>query len=256
MVSVATSSLQSVGISEARGVQLVSLREQNAATLDRATRSNPDTSDNSSGTGTGGVAADKLGFSRELTPAQRKQVEELRRIDATVREHEAAHLRNGRGVVTSGASFSFTYGPDGKAYAVAGEVGIDTSPEQKPEANIDKGRAIQVAALAPRDPSPQDYRVASVGGQLESRGRSDLADQQVQERTEAAARSRAQREGQQQQGSERTDAVAVQAQRVGEAQNVEPTPPASRENDLTRQRIAASYQTVPKAVTSTVSLFA
>lgn len=250
MVSVATSTLQSTGISEARGAQLVSLREQNAATLNRTTRSNPDTSDSSR------VAADKTGSSRELTPAQRKQVEELRGIDAAVREHEAAHLRNGRGVVTSGASYSFTYGPDGKAYAVAGEVGIDTSPEHKPEANIDKGRAIQIAALAPRDPSSQDYQVASVGGQLESQGRSDLADQQVQERTEAAAKSRAQREGQQQQGSERTDAVAVQAQRVGEAQNVEPSPPASRENDLTRQRIAASYQTVPKAVTSTVSLFA
>lgn len=256
MVGLATSTLQSVGISEARGAQLVSLREQNAAALDWATGNHPDTTDRGSGTGSGGVAADKLGFSRELTPAQRKQVGELRRIDAQVREHEMAHLSAGRGVVTSGANYSFTYGPDGKSYAVAGEVGIDTSPASKPEATIDKGRAIQAAALAPRDPSPQDYRVASVGGRLESQGRRDLAEQQALERAEAAAKSRAQREGLQEQNTARDDAVAVQAQRVGEAQNVEPTPPASRENDLARQRIAASYQTVPKAVTGTLSLFA
>ncbi len=37
---------------------------------------------------------------------------------------------------------------------------------------------IQAAALAPRDPSSQDYRVASIGTQLEAQGRIDLAQQQ------------------------------------------------------------------------------
>ena len=65
-------------------------------------------------------------------------------------------------------------GPDGKQYAVAGEVGVDTSAEAKPQANIDKGQRIQAAALAPADPSPQDHRVAAAGAQLEARGRQEL----------------------------------------------------------------------------------
>jgi hypothetical protein len=158
--------------------------------------------------------------------------------------------------VTSGASFSYTYGPDGKAYAVAGEVGIDTAPERQPAANIDKGRAIQAAALAPRDPSPQDFRVASVGGQLESQGRSDLADQRALESAEAAAQTRSQRESQQQERVVRTEAVVSQAQRNGEAQNIEPPAPAATDNSIVRQRMASAYQTVPQDVASRISLFA
>jgi hypothetical protein len=262
MVSVVASSLQSVGISEARGAQLLSLREQNDATLKRnatasATNSeaNPDTIDRTRGTGTGGVTSDRIGFSRELSTEQRKLVERLRQIDAQVREHESAHLRNGSGVVTSGANFSYTYGPDGKAYAVGGEVGIDTSPERQAEANIDKGRAIQTAALAPRDPSPQDFRVAAVGGQLESRGRSDLAEQMALERAESAVKNRNQRESQQQERVSRTEAVAVQAQNTGESQNIEMRSSAT-ESVIARQRAVNAYQTVPKDVASRVSLFA
>ena len=129
-------------------------------------------------------ATDKRSAPAELTPEQERQVAELREIDRRVREHEAAHIRAGRGVVTSGANFTYTYGPDGKRYAVAGEVGIDTSPESKPQDNIDKGIRIQEAALAPKDPSSQDYKVAGVGGRLEAKGRSDLIEEQQRERTE------------------------------------------------------------------------
>lgn len=216
----------------------------------------PENSDRSRGTANGGTPSGNIGFSRELTPEQRKQVAELQRIDAQVRGHEAAHLRNGRGVVTSGASFSYTYGPDGKAYAVAGEVGIDTARERQPQANIDKGRAIQVAALAPRDPSPQDYRVAAAGGQLEAQGRSDLADQRALERAEAGAKSRAEREGRQQERVVRGDQTVQQARLDGDVQNVEPVSPAATENTIARQRVANAYQTVPKDVALKVSLFA
>jgi hypothetical protein len=125
--------------------------------------------------GLSGTAPLRSGAAQELTPEQQRQVARLKEIDRNVRAHEAAHMRAGRGVVTSGASYSYTYGPDGKAYAVGGEVGVDTSAEAKPQANIDKGQRIRAAAMAPSDPSPQDYRVASVGGQLEARGRADLA---------------------------------------------------------------------------------
>lgn len=118
----------------------------------------------------------------ELSPAAQRRVSELKRIDAEVRAHEQAHISAGRGVITSGPNYTYTYGPDGKRYAVAGEVGIDTSPEREPQANIDKGARIQAAALAPAEPSPQDYRVAAAGQQLETRGRTELLAEQREAR--------------------------------------------------------------------------
>lgn len=116
--------------------------------------------------------------SKELTPEQLREVERLKQIDREVRAHEQAHLSAGFGVVTSGPSYTYTYGPDKKQYATAGEVGIDTSAEKKPQANVDKGQRIQAAALAPAEPSPQDHRVAAIGRQLEIQGRADLAREQ------------------------------------------------------------------------------
>src|SRR5512147_909818 len=106
--------------------------------------------------GQSGTTSPRGGAVRELNPAEQRQVTRLKEIDQNVRAHEAAHMRAGHGVVTSGASYTYTYGPDGKAYAVGGEVGVDTSAEAKPQANIDKGQRIVAAALAPSDPSPQD----------------------------------------------------------------------------------------------------
>jgi hypothetical protein len=132
-------------------------------------------------------ATSPYGGAQGLTPEQQRQVAKLKEIDQAVHAHEAAHIRAGSGVVTGGPSYSYTYGPDGKAYAVGGEVGIDTSSERKPQANVDKGRRIVAAALAPSDPSPQDYRVASVGAQLEAQGRSEMAaERNAQDKVAAA----------------------------------------------------------------------
>lgn len=168
--------LNSVGISAAKGIDLVTKRDELAATLPRPGGSADQTTD-------AAASESKNTPSRtpELTPAQQRQVRELERTDRKVREHEQAHISAGRELITSGPNYTYTYGPDGKQYVVGGEVGIDTSPESEPEANIDKGQRIQITALAPSDPSPQDYRVASVGGQLESQGRSDLVREQLEQ---------------------------------------------------------------------------
>lgn len=184
-------SLNTVGISRAQGVELIAQREQLDATLPRESAASAAAKKPAED-----VAAKPRPKERpnELTPEERRVVAELQQIDRTVRAHEQAHLQAGRGVVTSGASFTYTYGPDGRQYAVAGEVGIDTSRERKPEANIDKGRRIQAAALAPKDPSPQDYRVASIGGQIEAQGHSDLVRQQRETQAIEAERGRQARE--------------------------------------------------------------
>ena len=149
--------LSAVGISAAKGIDLAMRREQIDASLPGDANGG---SRNRQSTASGKAHASAKA---ELTAAQQRQVEALKSADVRVRAHEQAHLAAGAGIVSSGASYTYTYGPDGRAYATAGEVGIDTSAEKKPQENIDKGRLIQAAALAPPDPSPQDRRVAAVG---------------------------------------------------------------------------------------------
>jgi hypothetical protein len=150
---------------------------------------------------------------QELTPRERQRVAELQQIDRAVRAHEAAHIAAGAGVVTGGADYSYTYGPDGRQYAVGGEVGIDTAPERDPADNVEKGIAIQNAALAPRDPSPQDYRVAGIGAQLESRGRGELARERADE-NEAAASAGADSGGEAQDPGDTRDAMRLRLDRT------------------------------------------
>lgn len=123
----------------------------------------------------------------ELSAEQQRQITELKATDLRVRNHEQAHISAGQGVVTTGAQYTYTTGPDGVRYAVAGEVGIDTSREQKPEANIDKGQRIQSAALAPADPSPQDRRVAAVAAKLVADGQGELNAQRQQQAAESTS---------------------------------------------------------------------
>ena len=102
-----------------------------------------------------------------LTTAEKNVVVELQAIDTKVRAHESAHIAAGGGVIRSGAVFSYEKAPDNKLYAVAGEVGIDTSEGSTPEETIQKMQTVRAAALAPSDPSPTDYQVASTASMFQ-----------------------------------------------------------------------------------------
>lgn len=118
----------------------------------------------------------------ELSEAEKRVVEELKSRDREVRAHEAAHLAAGSGLVRGGASYSYQTGPDGKRYAIGGEVSIDISPvKDDPRATILKMRKVRSAALAPADPSAQDRAAAAKASQIESRARMELQQQTVQE---------------------------------------------------------------------------
>ncbi len=102
--------------------------------------------------------------------SDKKRIEELKRIDAKVRAHEAAHIASGGHLVRGGANFKYTTGPDGKQYAVSGEVQIDISEvPDDPEATIRKMQQVRRAALAPSDPSPQDLAVAQTASAKEAK---------------------------------------------------------------------------------------
>lgn len=163
------SPLATVGFSAANTRQLAAVRDSIDNTVGSSRQRTPESDDAKTA-----ARRDKQAAETELSPQEQRRIAELKRIDAAVRAHEQAHIAVGRELITSGPNYEYTYGPDGKRYAVGGEVGIDTSPEREPEANIDKGQRIQDTALAPVDPSPQDYRVAATGKQLEDQGRRDL----------------------------------------------------------------------------------
>jgi hypothetical protein len=80
--------------------------------------------------------------------------------------------------VRGGARYQYQTGPDGKRYAVGGEVSIDASEANTPEATIRKAQTIRKAALAPAQPSAQDRAVAAKAAQMERQARAELAQEQ------------------------------------------------------------------------------
>ncbi|MCB1759467.1 MAG: hypothetical protein KDI68_06760 [Gammaproteobacteria bacterium] len=116
-----------------------------------------------------------------VTTAELREIDQLQARDRQVRAHEQAHLAAAAGIATSGASFSYRLGPDGKRYATAGEVGIDTAPVAgDPQATLLKAEQIRRAALAPADPSAQDQQVAAAAAQMAMRARAELQQQAAQ----------------------------------------------------------------------------
>lgn len=112
---------------------------------------------------------------RPLTEQEQAAIKQLAERDREVRAHEMAHLVAGSGLVTSGASYSYKVGPDGKRYAIGGEVGIDISPGRTPEETLRKAQQINAAALAPAEPSPQDRQVAAHAQRMAAQARAEMA---------------------------------------------------------------------------------
>lgn len=101
---------------------------------------------------------------------------ELRQTDQEVRAHEMAHSSVGGMYVISGPSYQFKSGPDGKRYAVGGEVTIDTAPVPgDPEETKRKMQVVRRAALAPAKPSPQDQAVAAAASRNEQNAEIEAA---------------------------------------------------------------------------------
>ena len=77
--------------------------------------------------------------SQQISSEEKKQVEQLKKRDAEVRRHEQAHKAAAGQFASGGPSYDYQTGPDGKQYAVGGEVQIDTSEvPDDPQATIKK----------------------------------------------------------------------------------------------------------------------
>ena len=129
----------------------------------------------------------------ELSAQEQSKVRELQATDTKVKAHEMAHMSAGGGLA-GGASYTYTRGPDNKMYAVAGEVPISMPHSSNPDENIANARRIQAAALAPSDPSPQDYKVAASAMRMEIDTRAELVKMKAQENKAAQEKAKEQQE--------------------------------------------------------------
>ncbi|MGX1495024.1 hypothetical protein ACSSV1_000045 [Labrenzia sp. MBR-25] len=131
----------------------------NAASAGEGADAEPEAAGNGAGQAQDEGAKDEDPDGDGLDKAEEKQVDKLKQRDQEVRAHEQAHARVG-GAHSGAPSYTFQQGPDGKRYAIGGEVQIDTSKERTPEATIRKMQIVIRAATAPADPSSQDLKVA------------------------------------------------------------------------------------------------
>lgn len=120
----------------------------------------------------------------ELNPQEEKQVRELKARDREVRAHEQAHATVG-GPYAGSPQYQYTTGPDGKRYAIGGEVPIDASAvPNNPDATIRKMDIVIRAALAPAEPSAQDKQVAQQAQQ--TRLQAQIEKRQIQKQEQDA----------------------------------------------------------------------
>jgi len=158
-----------------------------------------------SSTATGTTAAGK-----PLTAQDQDQVSALKKRDAEVKAHEKAHQTAG-GPYAGAASYTYQQGPDGKQYAIGGEVNIDASPiPNNPKATAAKMQVVQKAALAPAQPSSQDLHVAAEAATALSQAQTDEAKAANAARTGTGT-------GTGSTGTGQGAATAVQAQALGSA---------------------------------------
>ena len=124
---------------------------------------------------------------RELSTEEQAQLARLQARDREVRAHENAHLGAAGGHAHGGASYTFEVGPDGRTYAIGGEVAIDMSAESSPEATLRKAETVARAALAPSDPSSADRQIAAAANRMAAAARDQIQTERREARESADA---------------------------------------------------------------------
>ena len=127
-----------------------------------------------------GSSSSNTTANQELSKEEEREVTELKKKDREVKAHESAHVAAGGRYIRGGARYEYETGPDGRRYAVGGEVAIDTSPVSgNPRATIQKMRVVKAAALAPAQPSSADRAIAVKAAAEASKAQAELTKEQV-----------------------------------------------------------------------------
>ena len=104
----------------------------------------------------------------ELDPEEKDLVERLQQRDREVRAHEQSHVALAGEYARGAPSYTYQMGPDGKMYAVGGELAVDTGKEADPAENRIKSQILQTAAMGVEDPSTADALVAMQAANLKN----------------------------------------------------------------------------------------
>lgn len=121
---------------------------------------------------------EKSASGEDLTPQEEQEIAKLKARDSEVRAHEQAHIAAAAGITTSAPTYDYQTGPDGKRYAVGGEVTVSFVESNDPEQNLANAEAMKAAALAPADPSSQDRAVASNADKIIAQAKQELTQNQ------------------------------------------------------------------------------
>lgn len=114
------------------------------------------------------------GSKEKLSVEEKQEVRQLAQRDSEVRAHENAHVVASGRIMASSPVYTFEQGPDGKLYAVAGEVRFRTPPAKSPREKLEIAQQLRHMALAPASPSSKDRMVAAKAAQQETQARLEL----------------------------------------------------------------------------------
>ncbi|MBX3050912.1 MAG: hypothetical protein KF753_05530 [Caldilineaceae bacterium] len=166
----------------------------------------------------GGVKIVEVNLTGTLSSEEKEMVKKLQERDVQVRRHEQAHLATAGPHALGGPQYTFQVGPDGRRYAIGGEVQVDMSPVSgDAEATLRKAQQLQQAALAPVDPSGADRNVAMAAAHMAQDARQKI----VEERREAAEEIREEKAPEKSKETETGEGAVEPSQATGN-----PLPPA------------------------------
>jgi hypothetical protein len=114
-----------------------------------------------------------------LSTEEKQITSELQARDTEVRAHEAAHQSGG--AATGAASYTYQKGPDGRMYAIGGEVPVSMKSGSTPQETIANAQAVIASAMAPADPSGQDQAVAASAMMMITKAQQQLAQEKQNE---------------------------------------------------------------------------
>ncbi len=133
------------------------------------------------------------GNQNDLDPAQREHLRRLQARDRRVRAHEQAHNLAGGGQVAPAVRYRYQTGPDGRRYAVGGQVHAPAGGGGSPEKALEHSADLRRAAVAPTRPSYQDRITLNHAFVQEERLRSQIEQareiQRLQQKVQQAQQS-------------------------------------------------------------------
>ncbi len=111
---------------------------------------------------------------QELSSEEKQELAELKQRDSQVRTQDMARMAAAGGAA-GGLTVEYETGPDGRRYAVAADVQLDTSPAATPERSLAKARSIRAAALSAGGDSSSDAAAAAAANAMEAKAQAEIA---------------------------------------------------------------------------------